>query len=39
MNGPGGLIEGYTAMAKDAAREREAEEWAEGLIGDASAEG
>jgi hypothetical protein len=26
-------------MAKDAAREREAEEWSEGLIGDASAEG
>jgi len=39
MSGPGGLIEGYTAMAKDAEREREAEEWSEGLIGDASAEG
>ena len=39
MSGPGGLIEGYTAMAKDAAREREAEEWSEGLIGDASAQG
>jgi len=39
MSGPGGLIEGYTAMAMDAAREREAEEWSEGLIGDASAEG
>jgi hypothetical protein len=39
MSGPGGLIEGYTAMAQDADREREAEEWSEGLIGDASAEG
>jgi hypothetical protein len=29
----GGLIEGYRAMASDAAREREAEEWAEGMIG------
>jgi len=39
MSGPGGLLEGYTAMAKDTEREREAEEWSEGLIGDASAEG
>jgi hypothetical protein len=39
MSGPGGLIEGYTAMAKDAAAEREAEEWSEGLIGDASTQG
>jgi hypothetical protein len=39
MSGPGGLIEGYTAMAADASRESEAEEWSEGLIGDASAEG
>jgi hypothetical protein len=39
MSGPGGLTEGYTAMANDAAREREAEEWSEGLISDASAEG
>jgi hypothetical protein len=39
MAGPGGLLEGYSAMAADAAREREAEEWSEGLIGDASAEG
>jgi|ERR1035438_439800 hypothetical protein len=39
MNGPGGLIEGYTAMANDGAAEREAEEWSEGLIGDASAQG
>ena len=35
---PEGLIEGYSAMAKDAEREREAEEWCEGLIGDASAD-
>jgi hypothetical protein len=34
---PDGLIEGYSAMARDVAREREAEEWSEGLIGDASA--
>ncbi len=33
------LREGYSAMAKDAAREREAEEWSEELIGDPSAEG
>jgi hypothetical protein len=39
MSGPGGLIEGYRAMAKDADGEREAEEWSEGLIGDASAQG
>ncbi len=39
MSGPGGLIEGYTAMANDADAEREAEEWSEGLIGDASAQG
>ncbi|MGA2967129.1 MAG: hypothetical protein ABSD64_13025 [Terriglobales bacterium] len=38
MSGPGGLIEGYAAMANDAAREREAEAWSEGLIGDASAQ-
>ncbi len=31
------LLEGYSAMAKDAAREREAVEWSEGLIGDSSA--
>jgi len=35
---PKELIDGYSAMAKDAAREREAEEWSEGLIGDASVE-
>jgi len=33
-----GLIEGYSAMAKDAARERDAEEWSEELIGDSSTE-
>jgi hypothetical protein len=33
-----GLIEGYSEMAKDTAREREATEWSEGLIGDAAAE-
>jgi hypothetical protein len=35
---PEQLTEGYSAMAKDAAREREAEEWSEGLIGDVSTE-
>jgi len=39
MEGPGGLLEGYRAMAKDAEGEREAEEWVEGLIGDVSSEG
>jgi hypothetical protein len=39
MIGPGGLLEGYTEMANDVAGEREAEEWAEGLIGDASTQG
>jgi hypothetical protein len=33
---PGGLIEGYTAMANDTARELEAEEWSEMLIADSS---
>jgi hypothetical protein len=28
------LLEGYRAMAADGLREREAEEWCEGLIGD-----
>ena len=32
---PGGLLEGYAEMARDEAREREAEEWSEALIGDA----
>jgi hypothetical protein len=38
MNNDGELIEGYLAMARDAAREREAKEWSEGLVGDASAQ-
>jgi hypothetical protein len=33
------LEEGYRDMAADQAREREAEEWSEGLIADAFAEG
>jgi len=37
MSDLGELIEGYLAMARDAAREREAEEWSEGLIGDSFA--
>jgi hypothetical protein len=37
MGDIGELIEGYLAMAKDAARELEAEEWSEGLIGDSFA--
>ena len=36
---PGGLLEGYSQMLQDESREREAEEWSEGLIGDASAQG
>lgn len=32
------LADGYKAMAEDEAREREAREWAEGLIGDAAGE-
>jgi hypothetical protein len=39
MSGPGGLLERYREMASDAQQEAEAEEWSEGLIGDASAEG
>jgi len=34
---PGGLLEKYAEMAHDQSREREAEEWSEGLISDASA--
>ncbi|MGC2247003.1 MAG: hypothetical protein WA609_10415 [Terriglobales bacterium] len=33
------LLEGYLAMASDTTSECEAEAWAEGLIGDAFAEG
>lgn len=39
MSGPGGLLERYREMASDSQHEAEAEEWSEGLIGDASAEG
>ena len=39
MIGPGGLLERYREMASDSQHEAEAEEWGEGLIGDASAEG
>ena len=39
MGGPGGLLERYREMACDSQHESEAEEWSEGLIGDASAEG
>lgn len=35
---PNGLLARYREMANDEEREREAEEWSEGLIGDASAE-
>jgi|SRR5277367_816494 len=35
---PDGLAAKYRAMASDADREREAEEWTEGLINDASAQ-
>jgi hypothetical protein len=33
---PSGLIEGYSEMAMDTVREREAEEWSEALIGAAA---
>jgi len=36
---PGGLLEGYSQMSQDESREREAKEWSEGLIGDASTQG
>lgn len=39
MSGPGGLLEQYREMASDCEQEAEAEEWSEGLIGDASTEG
>ena len=35
---PNSLAAGYRAMADDSDREREAEEWSEGLIGDASSQ-
>ena len=39
MSGPGGLLDRYREMASDTQQEAEAQEWSEGLIGDASAEG
>ncbi len=36
---PNGLVAQYRAMAADSEREAEAEEWTEGLIGDASTQG
>jgi hypothetical protein len=39
IGGPGGLMERYEEMANDKQREREAEEWSEGLIGDSTAPG
>ena len=33
---PNSLVAKYREMANDSEREREAEEWSEGLIGDAS---
>jgi len=36
---PNGLIARYREMAADEEREREAEEWSEGLIGDGNTEG
>ena len=35
---PNSLVAQYREMANDSEREREAEEWSEGLIGDASAQ-
>jgi len=35
---PDGLVAKYREMSSDSAREREAEEWTEGLIGDASSQ-
>src|ERR1700693_3007698 len=39
MSGPNGLLERYREMAGDSEREAEAEDWSEGLIGDASTQG
>ncbi|MGO9648634.1 MAG: hypothetical protein ACLPOO_11325 [Terriglobales bacterium] len=36
-SGPDGLLEKYREMASDSRHEAEAEEWSEGIIGDASA--
>jgi hypothetical protein len=35
---PNSMVAKYREMANDSAREREAEEWSEGLIGDGSAQ-
>jgi len=35
VTGGQGLVAGYAAMAADLEREREAQEWTEGLVGDA----
>jgi hypothetical protein len=39
VTAPGGLFDQYREMANDVQHEKEAAEWSEGLIGDASAEG
>jgi hypothetical protein len=39
ISAPGGLLDQYREMANDVQHEKEATEWSEGLIGDASAEG
>jgi hypothetical protein len=39
ISAPGGLLDQYREMANDVQHEKEAAEWSEGLIGDASAEG
>jgi hypothetical protein len=39
VSAPGGLFDQYREMANDVQHEKEAEEWSEGLIGDASTEG
>jgi hypothetical protein len=39
ITAPGGLLDQYREMANDVQHEKEAAEWSEGLIGDASAEG
>lgn len=39
VTAPGGLLDQYREMANDVQHEKEAAEWSEGLIGDASTEG
>jgi hypothetical protein len=36
---PGGLLDQYREMALDAGREKEAQQWCEGLVGDVPAQG